>query len=162
VRGVGLLVRQLVMGEGRSSGRSFGTDEYVRVADRGARPLVFHSITLALALLTLLQVDASAETRSSPAQIWSVSRAGDETWYVLSVRSEKGDDMRRILATKKGSPCEGFFGGDEVAAVYDVNVVTLTAGSRTCRLDVQEISPQGGADGTGTTRGRGRLQRQVP
>jgi hypothetical protein len=118
-------------------------------------------ISLALALLSALpQVIASAETRSSPAQISSVSRTGDETLYVLFVRSERGDDIRRIRATKKGPPCEGFFGGDEVAAAYDVSIVTLTTGSRTCQLDIQEISPQGGDDAAGTT--RGRLRRHAP
>jgi len=138
-------------------------DEYFGVPDRVAWLRVFYPMTVALVLLTLLsvlpQVVASAETRSSPAQISSVSRAGDETLYVLFVRLEKGNDMRRIRATKKGPPCEGFFGGDEVAAVYDVNIVTLTTGPRTCRLDILEISPQSD-DAAGTT--RGRLRRQAP
>lgn len=136
-------------------------DEYLRIVDRGAWLRGFHPMTVAFVLLTLLsawpQVIVSAETRSSPAQISSVSRAGDETFYVLFVRPEKGNDLRRIRATRKGPPCEGFFGGDEVVAVYDVNVVTLTTGPRTCRLDIQEISPQSD-DAAGTTRGRGRRQ----
>jgi hypothetical protein len=114
------------------------------------------AILLVSALLSALpQGVTSAETLSSRAQISSVSRAGDETLYVVFVRPEKGDDVRRIRARKKGPPCEGFFGGDEVAVVYDVNVVTLTTDSRTCRLDIQEISPQGG-DAAGTMRGRPR------
>jgi hypothetical protein len=147
-----------------SYSKSFEKDEkYFRVADWGGWLRVFHPKAVALVLLAMLsalpQVIASAETRSSPAQISSVSRAGDETFYVLFVRLEKGNDMRRIRATKKGPPCEGFFGGDEVAAVYDVNIVTLTTGSRACRLDIQEISPQSD-DAAGTT--RGRLRRQAP
>ena len=138
-------------------------DEFSRVPDRGPWLRVFHP-TVALVLLTLLsglpRVVASAETRSSPAQISSVSRAGDETLYVLFVRIEKGSDTRRIRATKKGPPCEGFFGGDEVAAVYDVdvNLITLTTGSRTCRLDIEEISSQGGDAAAGTMRGRPRRE----
>ena len=148
----------------RGVGKSFEkAGEYFRVADWGTWFRLFHPMTVGLVLLTLLlalpQQIASAETRSSPAEISSVSRAGDETLYVLFVRLEKGNDMRRIRATKKGPPCDGFFGGDEVAAVYDVNIVTLTTGSRTCRLDIVEISPQSD-DAAGTT--RGRLRRQVP
>jgi hypothetical protein len=113
-------------------------------------------IFFALALLSVFpQVVASAETRSS-AQIARVSRRGDETVYLVFVKSEKGDFWRRIRATKAGSPCEGFFGGDEVAAVYDVDIVTLTTGSRTCRLDIEEISSQGGDAAAGTMRGRPR------
>src|SRR4029453_19320274 len=114
-------------------------------------------IFFALALLSVFpQVVASAaETRSS-AQIARVSRRGGETVYLVFVRSEKGDFWRRIRATKAGSPCEGFFGGDEVAAVYDVDIVTLTTGSRTCRLDIEEISSQGGDAAAGTMRGRPR------
>jgi hypothetical protein len=158
-------MRGLRLSEGDGGMSSFGKfcekdDELFRVPDRGAWLRVFHP-TVALVLLTLLsvltRVVVSAETRSSPAQISSVSRVGDETLYVLFVRIERGNDMRRIRATKKGSPCEGFFGGDEVAAVYDVNIVTLTTGPRTCRLDILEISPQSD-DAAGTTRGRPRLQ----
>lgn len=115
-------------------------------------------IFLALALLSVFpQVVASAETRSS-AQIARVSRRGDETVYLVFVKSEKGDFWRRIRATKAGSPCEGFFGGDEIAAVYDVDIVTLTTGSRTCRLDIEEISSQGGDAAAGTMRGRPRRE----
>jgi hypothetical protein len=102
-------------------------------------------------------VVASAETRSS-AQIARVSRQGDETVYLVFVKSEKGDFWRRIRATKAGSPCEGFFGGDEIAAVYDVDIITLTTGSRTCRLDIEEISSQGGDAAAGTMRGRPRRE----
>jgi hypothetical protein len=115
-------------------------------------------IFLALALLSVFpQVVASAETRSS-AQIARVSRQGDETVYLVFVKSEKGDFWRRIRATKAGSPCEGFFGGDEIAAVYDVDIITLTTGSRTCRLDMEEISSQGGDAAAGTMRGRPRRE----
>jgi hypothetical protein len=115
-------------------------------------------IFLALALLSVFpQVVASAETRSS-AQIARVSRQGDETVYLVFVKSEKGDFWRRIRATKAGSPCEGFFGGDEVAVVYDVDIITLTTGSRTCRLDIEEISSQGGDAAAGTMRGRPRRE----
>src|SRR4030095_10212444 len=113
---------------------------------------------LALALLSVFpQVVASAET-GSRAQIARVSRQRDETVYLVFVRSEKGDFWRRIRATKAGSPCEGFFGGDEVAAVYDVDIITLTTGSRTCRLDIEEISSQGGDAAAGTMRGRPRRE----
>jgi hypothetical protein len=115
-------------------------------------------IFLALALLSVSpQVVASAETRSS-AQIARVSRQGDETVYLVFVKSEKGDFWRRIRATKAGSPCEGFLGGDEVAAVYDVDIITLTTSSRTCRLDIEEISSQGGEAAAGTMRGRPRRE----
>jgi hypothetical protein len=115
-------------------------------------------IFLALALLSAFpQVVAFAETRSS-AQIARVSRQGDETVYLVFVKSEKGDFWRRIRATKAGSPCEGFFGGDEIAAVYDVDIITLTTGSRTCRLDIEEISSQGGDAAAGTMRGRPRRE----
>ena len=100
---------------------------------------------------------ASAETRSS-AQIARVSRRGDETVYLVFVKSENGDLWRCLRATKAGSPCEGFFGGDEVAAVYDVDIVTLTTGSRTYRLDIEKISSQGGVAAAGTTRGRPRRE----
>src|SRR4030095_6519105 len=70
----------------------------------------------------------------------------------------EGDLWRRIRATKGGSPCEGFFGGDEVAAIYDVDVITLTTGARTCRLDIEEISSQGGDAAAGTMRGRPRRE----
>jgi hypothetical protein len=114
-------------------------------------------IFLALALLSVFpQVVASAETRSS-AQIARVSRQGDETVYLVFVKSEKGDFWRRIRATKAGSPCEGFFGGDEIAAVYDVDIIILTTGSKTCRLDIEEIS-QGGDAAAGTMRGRPRRE----
>src|SRR4030095_6095670 len=110
-------------------------------------------IFLALALLSVFpQVVASAETRSS-AQIARVFRQGDETVYLVFVKSEKGDFWRRLRATKAGSPCEGFFGGDEVAAIYDVDIIILTTGSRTCRLDIEEISSQGGDGAGGTMRG---------
>jgi hypothetical protein len=115
-------------------------------------------VFLALALLSVFpQVVASAETRSS-AQIARVSRQGDETVYLVFVKSEKGDSWRRIRATKAGSPCEGFFGGDEIAAVYDVDIIILTTGSRTCRLDIEEISSQGGDAAGGTMRGRPRRE----
>src|SRR4030095_334135 len=111
---------------------------------------------LALALLSVFpQVVASAET-GQRARTPRVSRQRHETVYLVFVRSEKGDFWRRIRATKAGSPCEGFFGGDEVAAVYDVDIVTLTTGSRTCRLDIEEISSQGGDAAAGTMRGRPR------
>src|SRR4029450_13329426 len=147
-----------------SCSKSFEKDGgYFRVADWGGWRRVSHPKTVALVLLAMLsvlpRVIASPETRSGPAEISSVSRAGDETFYVLFVRLEKGNETRRIRATKKGPPCEGFFGGDEVAAVYDVNIVTLTTGSRACRLDIQEISPQSD-DAAGTT--RGRLRGQAP
>jgi hypothetical protein len=116
-------------------------------------------IFLELALLSLvLQGVASGEALSSSAQISSVSRAGDETLYVLFLRPENGDGVRRIRATKKGPPCEGFFGGGEVAAVYDFNTVTLTTGSSTCRLDIQEDLPQGVDAPPGIMRGRPRRQ----
>src|SRR4029434_2272962 len=109
-------------------------------------------VFLALALLSVFpQVVASAETRSS-AQIARVSRQGDETVYLVFVKSEKGDFWRRIRATKAGSSCEGFFGRDEVAAVYDADIIILTTGSRTCRLDIEEISSQGGDAAAGTMR----------
>jgi hypothetical protein len=66
-------------------------------------------IFLALALLSVFpQVVASAETRSS-AQIARVSRQGDETAYLVFVKSEKGDFWQQHTGNEGGVAVRGVF-----------------------------------------------------